>query len=29
VGDRLFAMGGAYNIEGGYKWLDDLCEFIP
>ena len=29
VGDRLFAMGGAYNIGGGYKWLDDLYEFIP
>ena len=29
VGDRLFAMGGAHHIKGGYKWLDDLDEFIP
>ena len=29
VGDRLFAMGGAHHIKGGYKWLDDLYEYIP
>jgi len=29
VGERLFAMGGAHNQEVGYKWIDDLHEFVP
>ncbi len=29
VGDRLFTMGGAHHIKGGYKWLNDVYEFIP
>lgn len=29
VGERLFAMGGAYHIKGGYAWLDDVYEFVP
>ena len=29
VGDQIFAMGGAHHIKGGYKWLDDLYEFVP
>ena len=29
VGDRLFAMGGAHRIPGGYRWIEDLHEFVP
>ena len=29
VGDRIFAMGGAYKLPGpGFKWIDDMHEFI-
>ena len=30
VGDRLFAMGGAYSLPGGgFKWIHDLHEYVP
>ena len=29
AGDRLFAMGGAHSLKAGFKWIDDLHEFVP
>ena len=30
VGDRIFAMGGAYSLpDAGYKWIHDLHEYVP
>jgi hypothetical protein len=29
VGECLFAMGGAHGLQVGFKWIDDLHEFVP